>query len=90
MSTTYPSKEQEKRNRIGFDVTCQVGALISMLAREKEQDSSHFEDLLNATLPRLHQLNETAMALFSDANAFGDDVIVTTVYGEDAAAKEAA
>lgn len=90
MSTTYLFKEQDKRNRIGFNVTCQVSALISMLTREMAQDSSHFEDLLNATLPRLQQLNEAAMALFSDDNAFSDDVIVTTVYGKENSTKEAA
>lgn len=90
MSKSYQFKEQERRNRTGFNVTCQVAALISMLSREKEQDSSHFEDLLAATLPRLHQLNEAAMALFSDENAFSDDVIATTVYGKDIAVEEAA
>lgn len=90
MSKNYRFKEQERRNRIGFDVTCQVSALIDMLSREKEQDSTHVEDLLNAMLPRLHELNEAVMALFTDANAFNDDRIVTTVYGKGIATKEAA
>ncbi|RTL30695.1 MAG: hypothetical protein EKK47_10355 [Burkholderiales bacterium] len=80
--TTEGFINQSERNEIGFQITCQIGALLRTLSRERDQDSSHFEDLLGATLPRLLQLNDAATAIFSDENAFADDSVKACVYGE--------
>ena len=52
-----------------------------MLKREQQQDPSHFKDLLEAVLPRLEQLNESALSLFADTGALEGGQLARVVYG---------
>jgi len=84
-------EDQNQRNEMGFDITCQVSALLDMLKseRQRHEDMNTFGDLLDAVMPRLHDLNEAAMALFTDPVALECGEVALTVHGsrrtEDAA-----
>ncbi|MGC4062960.1 MAG: hypothetical protein QM749_19810 [Aquabacterium sp.] len=87
MSNESVYEDQSKRNTLGFDITCQVSALLNMIKREqsKHEDLQSFNDLLNAVMPRLHDLNEAAMALFSDGNALTSSDLMVTIHGKQGA-----
>lgn len=77
-------KDQAKRNKLGFDTTCQISALLDMLRHERRRhdDFQAFCDLLDAVLPRLDDLNNAAMSLFDDPGALKDANIATVVHGQ--------
>lgn len=83
MSIEKIYEDQPKRNTLGFDITCQVQALLEMLRREQRShdDMQSFGDLLDAIMPRLQSLNDAAMALFTDVNAVTSGELIQTVYG---------
>lgn len=75
--------DQARRNSIGTEITYQMDALLCMLNRERRVDEGRIHDLLNAILPRLHELNLGAMAMFSDKNVFNNESWKDVVYGKE-------
>lgn len=83
MSYDIPFADQPQRNEMGFDVTCQILALLDTLINERQRhdDFQTFGNLLDAIVPRLQDLGNAAMALFTDQAALGGDNLHVTVYG---------
>lgn len=83
MSSVEIFEDQSKRNTLGFDITCQIEALLEMLRNEQRRidDPNRFGSLLDAVIPRLNDLNNAAMSLFTDSAALTSGALFCTVHG---------